>query len=238
MTFPRERPGSYADALVVLAETLLAAGGRHLAGGDRYQVVVHVDLATLTSASRCAGGRAETEHGMPLLSETLRRLCCDGGLLPAVTDPAGRPLDVGRKTRSIPAAIRRALRIRDRGCRYPGCEQARRVDGHHIRHWARGGPTSLSNLVLLCEFHRRAVHERGFTSTPAGSGRFRVARSDGTPHPEAAPSGPHPGRLQDRQPQLRILADTIGSAWAGERFALQSAVAALPPRELPVPTPG
>ncbi|MDP9020155.1 MAG: HNH endonuclease [Actinomycetota bacterium] len=86
-----------------------------------------------------------------------------GGDRHLVEDERGTPLDVGRKTRSIPPAIRRALQVRDRGCRFPGCTNRRFVDGHHIRHWAAGGETSLANLTLLCRRHHRAVHEGGYS---------------------------------------------------------------------------
>ena len=75
----------------------------------------------------------------------------------------GTPLNVGRKTRAIPPALRRALRTRDRGCCFPGCGERRFVDAHHIHHWAHGGETKLSNLLLLCRHHHRLVHEGGFT---------------------------------------------------------------------------
>lgn len=75
----------------------------------------------------------------------------------------GRPLSIGRKTRSIPPALRRALKARDRGCQFPGCTQTRHTDTHHIEHWAQGGATDLSNLVTLCRHHHRLLHEGGFT---------------------------------------------------------------------------
>ena len=104
-------------------------------------------------------GRCEIESGPSLAAQTARRLSCDASLVTIVEDESGQPLDVGRKTRSIPPAIRRALRSRDAGCRFPGCTHTRFLDGHHIRHWADGGETKLSNLVMLCRFHHRQVHE-------------------------------------------------------------------------------
>ena len=94
--------------------------------------------------------------------ETVRRLACDGGLVTVLEDPAGDPLNVGRKTRAIPPSTRRALVSRDRCCQFPGCSHDRYVEGHHIVHWARGGETTLDNLVLLCSHHHRAVHEMGY----------------------------------------------------------------------------
>ena len=73
------------------------------------------------------------------------------------------PVSVARKTRNIPTALRRALLARDRGCRFPGCDNTRYIDAHHVRHWAHGGETSLGNLVLLCRRHHRLVHEDGYT---------------------------------------------------------------------------
>jgi hypothetical protein len=102
------------------------------------------------------------EAGPPVSLETAHRLTCDGSLIPIVEDDDGQPLSVGRKTRSIGPSIRRALERRDRGCRFPGCAQARHVDGHHIVHWAHGGETKLSNLVSLCRKHHTYLHEGGY----------------------------------------------------------------------------
>jgi hypothetical protein len=88
-------------------------------------------------------------------------MACDAGAVVMRHAADGSVLDVGRKTRTIPPALRRALLARDRQCRFPGCN-ARRCDAHHVRHWADGGPTRLDNLVLLCRRHHRAVHEEGF----------------------------------------------------------------------------
>ncbi len=103
--------------------------------------------------------------------EGARRLCCDAGVVEVVTDEAGQPLSVGRKTRTIPAPIKRALLLRDQGCRFPGCTDRRFLDGHHIQHWADGGETSLDNLVTACSRHHRFVHEHG----------YRVELRDGLP---------------------------------------------------------
>jgi hypothetical protein len=86
---------------------------------------------------------------------------------------------VGRRTRAIPPALRRALRSRDRGCRFPGCSHTRFLHGHHIHHWARGGPTTLENLVQLCSYHHRLVHEGGYQVERAGVRAIRFRRPDG-----------------------------------------------------------
>jgi hypothetical protein len=170
-----ERPISYesrrADALTAVAESFLAESGASSTSADRYQVVVHVDAETLHER---APGRCEIEHGPSLPAETVRRLACDASLLRVLESEQGGPLDVGRKTRSIPPAIRRALNTRDGGCRFPGCTHQRYVDAHHIEHWADGGQTKLSNLVTLCRLHHRLVHEGEITieTTPGGGWRF------------------------------------------------------------------
>src|SRR5918999_1509099 len=130
-----------------MADTLLGSGPVARNGGERYQVVVHVDAATLGGESD--EGLGELEHGSALHPETARRLACDAAVV-RILEREGRPLSVGRKTRSVPPALRRALQSRDRGCRFPGCTSSCSVDAHHIEHWANGGPTDLSNLVQLC----------------------------------------------------------------------------------------
>lgn len=102
------------------------------------------------------------EEGPALAPETAQRLACDASIV-EIMERDGEPLSVGRKTRTIPPAMRRALQARDRGCRFPGCENRRFVDAHHIRHWGQGGETKLDNLVLLCTRHHRFVHEAGYS---------------------------------------------------------------------------
>ncbi len=141
------RQASNAEALVSVADAALAGGIDSWTGGDRYQVIVHVDETALADDGE---GGCELEDGSAISAETARRITCDASLTRN-----------GRRTRTIPPATRRALRTRDRGCRFPGCENRRFVDAHHIDHWAHGGATTLDNLVLLCRRHHRAVHEGG-----------------------------------------------------------------------------
>ncbi|HEU4600419.1 MAG TPA: DUF222 domain-containing protein, partial [Steroidobacteraceae bacterium] len=147
-----------ADAIGVLAESFLQNGAAELSGGDKHQIVVHVSAETLNDRS---AGRCELEEGPGISAETCRRHACDCSLVHITEDENGTPLDIGRKTRTIPPSIRRALNSRDKGCRFPGCCNKKFVDGHHIKHWANGGETRLSNLVSLCRFHHRLVHEGG-----------------------------------------------------------------------------
>jgi hypothetical protein len=147
-----------ADALVAMA------GRAHPDGAARAghpEVTVLVDVEAL-SAQDSAPGRCELGGGAPLATETARRLCCDAGIVVS-THRNRKVLDVGRRRRTISPALERALRARDGCCQFPGCTNHRFVDAHHITHWARGGDTSLDNLVLLCGHHHRLVHEGGFT---------------------------------------------------------------------------
>ena len=149
-----------ADALALLAETALHHGIDPGAPGERYQVVVHVDAAVLADADQA--GQSVLEDGARVPAGTSQRLACDASRVVMRHDADGRLLEVvGARTRTIPPALRRALHHRDRGCRFPGCG-VRFGQGHHIRHWAQGGPTTLSNLALLCRRHHRAVHEEGY----------------------------------------------------------------------------
>jgi hypothetical protein len=218
-----------ADALVLLAEESLAAAQRATrTGGDRFQVVVHVDAATLAAGG--AGERCELEGGEPLAAETARRLCCDASLV-ALAERAGKPLSVGRKTRAIPPALRRALRSRDRGCRFPGCTERRWVDAHHIRHWAHGGETSLPNLVQLCGHHHRLVHEGGFAVERRPGDEVVFRRPDGRRlHPVTrAPRRGDPGCVVEdtRRRGHHITPATCVPDWYGDRLRLGDAVEAL-----------
>ena len=170
------------ESLAALAEASLARPPTGLPGGERYQVFVHVDASTLATdspgASMTGPGECALADGPGIAPETARRLACDSSLVTLV-ERDGEPLSVGRRSRSVPSSIRRALIARDGRCQFPGCERRRFVDAHHIRHWARGGETSLDNLVLLCRHHHRLVHEAGFSVSLDGDGRRRFADPDG-----------------------------------------------------------
>jgi hypothetical protein len=143
-----------ADALALLAESALHHGLDPGAPGERYQVVVHIDEPVLADGN--SSGQSVLEDGARLSAETSQRLACDASRVVMRHDADGRIVEVGARTRTIPPALRRALRYRDCGCRFPGCGLPF-GQGHHIRHWAHGGPTILSTLVLLCRRHHRAV---------------------------------------------------------------------------------
>jgi hypothetical protein len=215
-------PARRADALAAVAESFLAEAGSDSSSSsaDRYQVVVHVDAETLHAH---APGRCEIEQGPSLPAETVRRLACDASLLRVLESEHGEPLDVGRKTRSIPPAIRRALHTRDGGCRFPGCTHQRYVDAHHIEHWADGGATKLSNLVTLCRLHHRLVHEgQILIDTPPGGGwrflhpdgrHFEVIRCTHTPTYDADDL-----ELSHATLGIHIDSGTAATRWQGERM--------------------
>jgi hypothetical protein len=112
------------------------------------------------------------ENAPHIPAETARRIACDCTRIKLTEDDTGEPLSIGRKSRSIPPAINRALRARDQGCRFPGCTNTQFIDGHHIRHWADGGETSMENLVQLCRKHHRLVHESGFGCERQADGKL------------------------------------------------------------------
>ena len=114
-----------------------------------------------------------------MAAETARRLACDASVVMLTENEDGEPLNVGRKTRTISAPLRRALNSRDKGCRFPGCANSRYLDAHHIDHWANGGETKPSNLISLCRFHHRAVHEGGIRIERLDDGALRFVKANG-----------------------------------------------------------
>lgn len=217
---PDERP-SYAarraDACAALAQTFLKQGAQAMNGGEKHQIVVHVDEATLRDST---AGQCELEDGPSLPAETVRRFACDCSVVMLVENEKGEPLNVGRKTRSIPPALRRALNARDRGCRFPGCTHTRYVDAHHVHHWAHGGETKPSNLVTLCSFHHRKVHEGGVVIQTLDDGAFRFTRPDGRTFDSPVPVSSDWTQLPLSHPNrdLRIDHKTATTLWRGERM--------------------
>jgi hypothetical protein len=187
-----------------MAEVYLAAAETaDSSGGDRTQVVVHVDadaLAAAPSEGVDPARRCELADGHGIHPETARRLACDAAVV-ALSERGGRPLSVGRKTRTIPPAIRRALRARDGTCAFPGCTAKRFLDAHHIRHWAHGGETSLSNLVSLCRYHHRLMHEGRFTVEMRRSGPI-FRRPSGAEVPRVPKPAPPRPRILGSLPKI------------------------------------
>jgi len=164
-----------------------------------------------------------------LAAQTARRLSCDASIVTIVEDESGQPLDVGRKTRSIPPAIRRALHSRDAGCRFPGCTHTRFLDGHHIRHWANGGETKLSTLVMLCRFHHRQVHEGRVDVQMLDDGALRFIGTRGQHFEAAMPMAGDADQLARRNRIEGIVIDAVTavSLWRGERMSYDLAVEGL-----------
>jgi hypothetical protein len=245
-----------ADALRLVAEAFLATRSEEveaISSADRFQLVVHVDQAVLTQTIDADAGephRAELDRGPSLALATVRRLGCDCTAVGLVERRGGEPLDIGRKTRIIPAAISRALRARDGGCRFPGCDRTRFCHGHHVTHWADGGETKLGNLVTLCSFHHTLVHEGGFDARITDDGIFVFTRPDGSRIPECGPpprieterfrgivvADPPPmgdASLERFNPggELRIDARTSRCKWLGESMDYNTAVEGMQHRE-------
>ena len=239
-----------ADGLVAVAESFLA--GKVAGAGDAevYQVVVHAGAgvpagpaAPAATAAAPAGVSAETppaparvpgdpadparchvEDGPAISVSTAQMLACTAALSWMTHGDAGAVLALGRRRRRPSSAIRRAARERDRcRCRFPGCE-SRRADLHHIQHWASGGRTDLDNLISLCPWHHKVVHDRGYLiAAPPGGGTFTFYRPDGTPLP-ACPPLPEPDGPIDTAHDAEITPDTIIPPWYGERLDLNHAI--------------
>ena len=212
-----------ADAIANIAETYMNNDESSGSTADRYQVVVHVTAAT-----------SEFEDGPHVTAETSRRIGCDSTVVHIREDEHGEPLAIGRRSRTIPPAMRRALRNRDGGCRFPGCTNTRFVDGHHIQHWANGGETRLDNLVLLCRHHHHLVHEGGFACEKSASGEVNFKDQQ----QRALPTWSELPKVASEQELQRWLDteffetvagnDGCNAKWyAGERMDWQMAVSAL-----------
>ena len=201
-----------------MAERLFEPGDAPALAPDRHEIVVHVEAEVLADGR---AGRCEIEHRTAIAAETARRLCCDAGIVPVVDGANGEPLSVGRRTRSIPPAVRRALSSRDRGCRFPGCPATHRLHGHHVKHWANGGETSLDNLILLCPTHHRLVHEGGFDVQRLDDGAFRFTNPHGLairPPKRRGTSSPDTIVIQNESLGLAIDCETATAHWHGERI--------------------
>lgn len=206
-----------ADALV---EIVTAARAERTGAPTVCDIVVHADLETLSDG---VPGRCESSDGTGFSMQTLQRLACDGRVQ-LIVEREGRTIDVGRSTRKIPAALRRALAERDEGrCRWPGCESRFGVEIHHLVYWTHGGPTDRSNLVSLCWRHHRSVHERGWHLSGDPDRDLLFVGPDGRTVAESE-------RLPSVEPQaggLSIDEQTIQPTWAGEILDLDLAVIAI-----------
>jgi hypothetical protein len=190
-----------ADALVALVSHRIAED----ADADRATVVVHVDAETLDLHD----GGAEIEGGGVVGAETARRLACDGRIEFAFHDCCGRTVGVDRATRTPSAWLMRQLRHRDRGCTFPGCDARWFLHAHHIWHWGRGGPTDLDNLVLVCTFHHKLLHEYGWQVELDSRDVVTWRRPDGSPF---EPNSFEARDLAERAPALPAFEQVLVAA--------------------------
>ncbi|MGE0785689.1 MAG: DUF222 domain-containing protein [Sandaracinaceae bacterium] len=207
-----------------------------LAGEGTREVSAEAEGDGVAEGRACAGDAKESafaetfcamrwaatlDDGSRLSAETFRRVACDCSLIGVKVDGAGDPLDVGRKTRSIPPALWRAIVLRDKGCAFPGCTHDRYLDGHHIEHWADGGETKKGNLVCLCSMHHQLVHEGGFRVSVDGLGRAAFfdrsgarLRANGWTAPEGTASELREA-MRSRQVALGIDEESAYPMWDG-----------------------
>ena len=224
-----------ADALGVIVEAALHHALDPGAPGERYQVVVHVDAPVLADPDQ--PGQSVLEDGPNSSAEESRRIACDATRVIMTHDADGRVLEVGARTRTIPPALRRALQHRDHGCRFPGCG-SRFTQGHHIKHWANGGPTTLSNLALLCRRHHRAVHEEGFQVARLADGELEFRHPYGwvlppvPAPPEVAGDAEARLRADNAAAGVHVDAHTLRPDWDGTRLDLGYAIDVMHPRAI------
>jgi hypothetical protein len=250
-------------ALCAAVGDTTARGGPDRSGEDDHLVVLQVTAAELAEATALTAattgdvpgsgrttGRSRgnastppdhrrdgptTNHDHP--RQVLARLTCSADLRLAVSHPDGHPADIGRRSRRVPADLRRALLLRDRTCRFPGCDQRRHLHAHHVIHWAADGPTNLDNLLMLCSHHHRFVHDRDWRLEPVNpaAGHYRFLPPDQTvpapPHrapSDGVPAGTHPAdglppRLDDPHPTALQPAwwdgDTYDLSWTIDAIA-------------------
>jgi hypothetical protein len=175
-----------ADALWTLCSKQLADEQEP----DRAAVVVHTEISSVLEQ----GQQAELERGPALHQDVCRRLSCDSRLQFVLTDKGGNALGIGHSSRGVPRWLRRQLLYRDHGCTFPGCGRRAFVQAHHIWAWEEGGATDHDNLVLVCHFHHKLVHEFSWSVALNGE-RAEWFRADGSRY-DPGPDPP-PNRVDD-----------------------------------------
>ncbi|HEV3473782.1 MAG TPA: DUF222 domain-containing protein [Actinomycetota bacterium] len=183
---PDPEAASPGEARVADAFTDLATAAGP-GGAASPTLVIHADAEVLSGNEPADGpSLSETDGGQRLAAGTIRRLACDG-LAELVLEKDGVPVGIGRRSRTVPGQIERALRHRDRGCRFPGCERTKWVHAHHLVHWADGGATNLDNLALLCSAHHRLIHEGGWRTSGHPGRNLRFHDPGGRMVPDRPP---------------------------------------------------
>ena len=238
-----------ADALVTMAEQFLATSDQNaqftgLKGSERCQIMLHVDINTLRQhgdKAYCGQDHCDLDDKHWISAKTAKRLSCDASLVTVLEDDRGKVLNIGRRARTVPASIKRALSLRDKTCRVPGCCHSRNLDGHHIRHWVDGGETSLENLVHLCRLHHSQLHRGLFSihvetadalnephmvfSTPSG----QEIETSFFPQFSAQSVKAAGADLRDAAPEVN--AKTCVTRWRGEKCDYGMAIDALLQRD-------
>jgi hypothetical protein len=222
------------DALILMADAFLSGGSESPSRGDRSQIVINADAEVLADDG---DGECSLDDGPVLAPETVRRLACDASLVYAERDPAGNTVGTSRKAPAIPAATRRAVRARDKGCRFAGCGGRVFTHIHHVRHRSRKGGNELTNLVELCWFHHRLVHEGGWDLRFDADGEVVVIRPNGNVLPRQSMQSYEPGRIEhdNRRLAIRIDATTCVPRWYGDRLELHEIISSLVSTEVSAP---
>ena len=207
-----------ARSLVAMAESFLAHGPA--ARKDRYLTMIHVDADVLTDDT---DGRCELDDGPALSPDTARRIACDNPFITVLLDSLGKPAKVGKKTQAIPTRVKRAVRARDRGCRFPGCGQRKFTDVHHIRWRSRGGKNRLANLAELCWHHHWLVHEGGWGLVAEADGELTAIQPNGERLTlRSVTIDPGDGGVETRNTHrgITIAPDTCIPRWYGDPLDL------------------
>ena len=227
-----------ATALAYIAEHYLATGGsgaRPLTSSEAYQVFVHVNANDAGPDNRINGAHTcHADDRRCLAPHVVRQLACDASRRTVLENERGEVLNIGRRSRTVPRRIGHALRVRDGGCRFPGCGQSRWTDAHHICHWADGGETSLENLVTLCRYHHRSLHRGEYRIERGKDGTLvfvdaRGSRMPSTIYPQFANERSATERVQRLRAEhadrdVEIDATTAVTAWQGERMDYSTAI--------------
>jgi hypothetical protein len=221
----QEQEEARADAMVNVARAYLRTRPRTLGSG--YELVVITTQERLEAGGGSVG--AVMRDGTPLPLDVARMLACDSARVNMTADQTGALMDVGRSTRTIPPAIARALWVRDGCCRVPGCGRRRHLQAHHVIHWADGGPTCLSNLMLVCSSCHRAIHE-GRILVEVRDGKLVFRDAQGKERPAAPPSAATGEELEAlerflQDADLHIDPSLNEPRWDGTRLDMDEALA-------------